>query len=96
MRYGGHRAVRLAAAAAADFPERSRLERARLMSTVRGRQGEALEEFRAIRESTEDDRIGARNLQVWASMRARQDMSAQVATLRRWLLDEYPSSSEAA
>jgi soluble lytic murein transglycosylase len=93
---GYDRARILAAEEGVDLPESSRLERARLMSTVRARRDEALAEFRAIRESTEDERIGARNLQVWAAMRARQDMAAQVATLRRWLLEEYPGSDEAA
>jgi len=92
---GYDRAVRLAAEADTLFPEWSRLERARLMATVDGRQAEALEEFRAIRETTEDPRIGARNLDVWTQMRRRQGQSAAVSTLRRWLLDEYPSSSEA-
>ena len=79
-----------------ELDERSRLERARLMATVRARQDEALEEFRAIRGSTEDPRIGSRNLEIWAQMRARQGMTSQVGTLRRWLLDSYPSSDEAA
>jgi soluble lytic murein transglycosylase len=78
------------------FPESSRLERARLMSTVQNRQEEALAEFREIRETTDDERVGARNLEVWAQMRRRQGMSSQVSTLRRWLIEEYPSSSEAA
>ncbi|MDX1495671.1 MAG: transglycosylase SLT domain-containing protein, partial [Longimicrobiales bacterium] len=78
------------------LPESARLERARLMSTVRSRQDEALEEFRAIRETTESERIGARNLEVWMDMRSRQRMNAQVNTLRRWILEEYPSSDAAA
>jgi soluble lytic murein transglycosylase len=90
------RALRLAENESIDFPQSRRLERARLMSTVRARQDEALEEFRAIRESTEDERIGARNLAVWRDMRRRQGMSAQASTLRRWLLEDYPSSNEAA
>lgn len=89
-------AVRLASEQGTAFPERSRLERARLMATVRPRQDEALGEFRAIRETTEDERIGARNLDVWAQMRRRQALPAQEATLRRWLLEEYPGSAEAA
>lgn len=86
-------------AAAADgrsLPEASRLERARLISTVRSRQAEALEELREIRETTRSDRIGARNLDVWMGLRARQGLSAQVRTLRGWLLEDYPSSDEAA
>ncbi len=90
------RAGVLASSAGVELPEANRLERARLMATVRSRQAEALDEFRAIRESTQSDRIGARNLSVWSAMRGRQGMDAQVRTLRRWLLEEYPSSSEAA
>src|SRR5690606_34117267 len=89
------RAAASAAAAGTALPESARLERARLMSTVQARQEEALEEFRAIRETTTDERIGARNLEVWRQMRARQRMNAQVATLRTWLIEEYPSSPEA-
>lgn len=83
-------------AAASALPEMARLERARLMSTVRSRQDEALEEFRAIRETTESERIGSRNLELWMQMRSRQGMTSQVNTLRRWILDEYPGSSAAA
>jgi soluble lytic murein transglycosylase len=90
------RASRVAQAAETELPESSRVERARLMGTVRDRQDEALEEFRAIRESTTDPRLGARTLEVWAQMRARQGQRDAVATLRRWLLEEYPGSSEAA
>ena len=93
---GYDRARLLAEAEGQIFPEVIRLERARLMSTVAGRQNEALTEFREIRETTENERVGARNLDVWAGMRSRQGFRAQVNTLRRWLLEEYPSSSEAA
>jgi soluble lytic murein transglycosylase len=89
------RAWASARAAGMALPESARLERARLMSTVRPRQEEALEEFRALRDSTTDDRIGARNLDVWRGMRSRQGMTAQAATLRTWLIDDYPSSPEA-
>ena len=90
------RAYRAAVASGAKISEGARLERARLMATVRDRQDEALEEFRALRDSTESDRIGARNLEVWAQMRSRQGRTSEVNTLRRWLLEEYPGSSEAA
>jgi peptidoglycan lytic transglycosylase len=93
---GYDRALSLSAAEGESFPEASRLERARLMSTVAARQAEALEEFRAIRDGTESDRVGSRNLEVWARMRRRQGMSTQENTLRRWLLEEYPSSNAAA
>lgn len=84
------------AQAGATLPEMARLERARLMSTVGSRQEDALEEFRGIRETTESERIGARNLELWMQMRSRQGMTSQVNTLRRWILDEYPSSGAAA
>jgi soluble lytic murein transglycosylase len=90
------RARSLAAQEGTEFPENSRLERARLMGTVATRQEDALEEFRAIRETTGSERVGARNLDQWARMRARQGRTAQVTTLRGWLLEEYPGSDEAA
>jgi soluble lytic murein transglycosylase len=93
---GYDRARSLAEQESAEFPETSRLDRARIMATVRARQNEALEEFRAIRETTESEVIGARNLDAWAELRDRQGMSAQVNTLRRWLLEEYPTSGAAA
>lgn len=77
------------------LPEWARLARARLMATVRSRQGEALEEFRALYASTKDDRIGARTLEAWARMRRGQGRSAEEKVLRRWLLERYPSSPEA-
>jgi soluble lytic murein transglycosylase len=89
------RAAAAALAAGESLPEAARLERARLMATVQPRQEEALEEFRAIHDSTTDERIGARNLEVWRGMRTRQRMNAQAATLRTWLIEEYPRSPEA-
>ena len=73
-----------------------RVERARLMGTVQTRQEEAIQEFRAIRDVTTDDRIGGRNLELWAQLRRRQGLDEHVRTLRRWLLEEHPNSSEAA
>ena len=93
---GYDRALAMVSVQGVGLPEVSRLERARLMSTVRTRQDRALDEFRGIRETTENERIGARNLEVWARMRSRQGLTAQVNTLRRWLIEEYPSSNEAA
>ena len=78
-----------------DVPLSMRVERARLMGTVEGRQEEAIEEFRAIREAATDDRIGGRNLELWAQLRRRQGLDEHVRTLRRWLIEEHPSSSEA-
>jgi len=90
------RAHRLAAENGTVMPDGARLERARLMGTVRDRQPEALEEFRALRASLDDRRLAARNLEVWALMRQRQGLDEQVRTLRGWLVDEYPESSQAA
>ena len=98
----GQRALRAYDRAAAltrengsQLPESARLERARIMATVPERQAEALDEFRAIRESTQSSRIGARNLDLWARLRSRQGLDSEVSTLRRWLVEEYPGSSEA-
>lgn len=90
------RAARLTAVAGAKMADGARLARARLMSTIRTRQGEAIEEFRAIRAETTDERIGARNLATWAGVRDRQGRAGDVTTLRKWLIAEYPASPEAA
>ena len=79
-----------------SVPLPMRVERARLMGTVQSRQEEAIQEFRAIRDVTTDDRIGGRNLELWAQLRRRQGLDEHVRTLRRWLLEEHPNSSEAA
>lgn len=89
------RAARLAGGATA-LSEGARLARARLMSTARARHDEALEEFRAIRASTRNPGIGAQNLELWAGLRSRQGRAADVNTLRRWLIEEHPSSAQAA
>jgi soluble lytic murein transglycosylase len=89
------RAAALAQAGGPELPESARLERARLMATVATRQEQALEEFRVLRDSTTNDRIGARTLEVWRGLRSRQGFDAQVATLRGWLLEEHPTSPEA-
>jgi soluble lytic murein transglycosylase len=89
------RAAAAARASGVALPEAVRLERARIMSTVQARQEEALTEFRALRDSGSDERIGARNLDVWRQLRSRQRMPEQVATLRGWLLEDYPTSTEA-
>ncbi len=74
-----------------------RLSRARLISTVPSRRDEALAEFRALRDAGPDDEaLAARNLELWADMRRRQGLGAQVATLRRWLVEEHPASAQAA
>ncbi len=79
-----------------SVPLPMRVERARLMGTVQTRQEEAIQEFRAIRDVTADDRVGGRNLELWAQLRRRQGLDEHVRTLRRWLLEEHPNSSEAA
>ena len=79
-----------------SVPLPMRVERARLMGTVQTRQEEAIQEFRTIRDVATDDRIGGRNLELWAQLRRRQGLDEHVRTLRRWLLEEHPSSSEAA
>jgi soluble lytic murein transglycosylase len=89
------RAAAMARAQGSALAEALRLERARLMATVVPRQEEALEEFRALRDSTTSDRIAARTLDVWRGLRSRQGMAAQVATLRGWLVEEFPGSPEA-
>ncbi|MCA1790166.1 MAG: lytic transglycosylase domain-containing protein, partial [Thioalkalivibrio sp.] len=89
------RAQRLSADGGVAMPDGARIERARLMGTVRDRQPEALEEFRELRATLQDRRLAARNLEVWAGMRQRQGLSSQVTTLRGWLVDEYPESGEA-
>jgi soluble lytic murein transglycosylase len=90
------RAHRLTAELGDAMPASARLERARLMATVRDRQDEALEEFRALRESLDDEGLAARNLEIWAQMRERQGRTGDVRTLRGWLVEEYPGSDQAA
>ncbi len=93
---GYDRVITMSREEGVEPPLPMRVERARLMGTVRRRQGAAIEEFRAIREVADDASIGARNLELWAQLRRRQGLSDQVSTLRRWLIEEYPSSGQAA
>lgn len=90
------RARRLATAAGLPLTLETRLARARLMALQTARHQEALDEFRAIREAVRDPALGARNLELWAGLRRRQGRTGDVATLRDWLLEEYPGSPEAA
>ena len=90
------RAARQAREGGAPLPESVRLARATLMATVSARHGEALEEFREIREATSDEGVGARNLEAWAGLRRRQGRTAEERTLRGWLVEEYPGSAQAA
>lgn len=90
------RAAHLIAGGPPALPGWARLARARLMATVRALQDDAVEEFRAIHASNPDDDLGARNLEVWMSLRRRQGRVGDVNTLRRWLLDRFPGSAQAA
>jgi soluble lytic murein transglycosylase len=89
------RAGRTAKARGEELSGAARLARARLMSTAPDRQAEALEEFRDIRATTEDPRIGARSLEMWAAMRRRQGRNGDVTTLLGWLVADFPASPEA-
>ena len=90
------RAHRLYQEEGGSLADAARIERARLMATVRNRQSAALEEFRTLRETVTDRRLAARNLDAWAQMRRRQGQGAAEATLRQWLVEEYPESDQAA
>ena len=72
-----------------------RLARASRLATTRGRETEAVEEFRALSTSARPE-IGARALDRWTRLRERQGRTADVTTLRGWLLERYPTSPEAA
>jgi len=73
----------------------ARVERARLASTVPSRVQEAVREFRALDEHP-DARVGARALDVWAGLRRRQGQAENVRILRRWLVERYPDTDQAA
>ena len=92
---GYDRVVAMSATDGVEVPLWMRIERARLMGTVRSRQEAAVEEFRAIRAATTDSTLGPRNLETWAQLRSRQGLNGQVATLRGWLVEEYPGSAQA-
>lgn len=84
------------AAARGDEPSASaRVARARLASTVPSRVEEAVEEFRALDEHP-DPAIGARVLDIWAGLRRRQGQTENYRTLRRWLVERYPDTDQAA
>lgn len=87
--------VRLSIAAGQEPDVRARVERARLAATVSSRVEEAIEEYRALDEHP-DPEIGARVLELWAGLRRRQGQTANEATLREWLIERYPNTSEAA
>lgn len=73
----------------------ARLERARLMSTVAARQEAAIDEWREL-GTHPDPEIGARTLTLWAALRRSQGRTGDYQTLRRWLVERYPNTSEAA
>jgi soluble lytic murein transglycosylase len=72
-----------------------RVEHARLMSTVPARQQEAVREWRDL-ATHPDAEIGARTLTLWSALRRRQGRTSDYQTLRRWLVERYPGTSEAA
>lgn len=73
----------------------ARVERARLAGTVPGRVDEAVSEFRAL-DQHPDPTVGARVLDVWADLRRRQGQAGNVRILRRWLVERYPDTDQAA
>lgn len=73
----------------------ARVERARLLSTVPGRVDEAIREWRTLDQHS-DPAIGVRTLTLWAAVRRDQGRMADYQTLRRWLVERYPGSEEAA
>ncbi len=78
-----------------DLSPGTRVERARIMATVPDRQEEAIREWREL-STHPDPEIGARALTLWAGLRRRQGRESDYATLRRWLVERYPSTAEAA
>ncbi len=88
------RVVSLARHHGVEVGEGARLARARLMATVRARQGEAVKELRAL-STSRSERIGAASLDTWAALRRGQGRTGDVRTLRKWLIERYPSSPEA-
>jgi len=77
------------------LPDRTSVARARLLSLVADRHGDAISEFRALADRIDDPELGVRNLILWADLRRRQGRSGDVATIRGWILDRYPESPEA-
>lgn len=75
--------------------ETVRLARAVRLAMTRGRETEAIEEFRALSTSPRPQ-IGAGALERWARLRERQGRMGDVATLQRWLVERYPTTPEAA
>ena len=72
-----------------------RVEHARLMSTVPSRQEEAVRVWRSL-STHPDPEIGARTLTLWAALRRRQGRTGDYQTLRRWLVERYPGTRDAA
>lgn len=89
------RHVELSQAAGVAPDDATRVERARLMVTVPSRLEEGIEEYRALDEHP-DPAIGARVLELWAGLRRRQGETSNEATLRRWLIERYPDTDQAA
>lgn len=73
----------------------ARVERARLMSTVPARVEAAIDEWRELDTHT-DPAVGVRTLSLWSTLRRSQGRIGDYQTLRRWLVERYPNSEEAA
>jgi len=80
---------------AGEIQPADQLARARLMATTAEHQADAVELFRALSRSPEVE-IGSTALEAWADLRRRQGRGGDVATLRAWLIERYPSSPQAA
>jgi soluble lytic murein transglycosylase len=72
-----------------------RVERARLLADVPARVEEAVREWRAL-STHEDAEVGIRALSLWSALRRRQGRTADYRTLRGWMVERYPATSEAA
>lgn len=73
----------------------ARVERARLMSTVPARVEAAIDEWRDL-DTHPDPAVGVRTLSLWSALRRSQGRIGDYQTLRRWLVERYPNSEEAA
>jgi soluble lytic murein transglycosylase len=68
----------------------------RFVPATRGdRQEEAVVAFRSL-STSDDPEIGAVALEAWHALRRRQGRAGDARTLRRWLVERYPGSAQAA
>lgn len=82
-------------AAGGDVSAMARVDRARLLTTVPARLEEGVREWRAL-ATHPDPEVGARTLTQWSALRRRQGRIDDYRTLRRWLVERYPGTQEAA